>query len=76
MDGTFDNRGIFRDCRYPDRDLQNAPGKGRYAISNFTLTLNYDDGRVVQWALTGVGNKNPATENTILYIGTNPVYIN
>jgi hypothetical protein len=74
-DGSFDDRGIFvADCRYPNRHAQDAPGKGTYSISNFTLVLKYDDGRLVYKAFTGVADKDPVTENEIIYIGSNPFY--
>jgi hypothetical protein len=74
-DGSFDDHGIFvADCRYPDRHAQDAPGKGSYSISNFTLVLKYDDGRLVYKAFTGVADKNPVTDNEVIFIGTNPFY--
>jgi hypothetical protein len=74
-DGSFDDRGIFvADCRYPNRHTQDAPGKGTYSINNFTLVLKYDDGRLIYKAFTGVADKNPAADDYILYIGSNPFY--
>lgn len=74
-DGSFDDRGLFvSNCNTPNKNPQDAPGKGSYSISNYTITLKYSDGRLVYKAFTGVANKNPATENEVVYIGTNPVY--
>jgi hypothetical protein len=74
-DGSFDDRGIFvSDCNKPNKTAQDAPGKGTYLISNFTIILKYADGRTTQKAFTGVADKNPATDNEVIYIGTNPFY--
>lgn len=75
-DGTFDDRGVFvSNCNQPNKDPQNAPGKGAYTISNFSILLTYNDGHTVQKAFTGVADKNPAVQNEVIYIGTNPFYI-
>ncbi len=74
-DGHFDDRGIFvSDSRYPNRHPEDAPGKGVYSISNFTLVLRYDDGRVIYKAFTGVADRDPAINDEVIYIGTNPFY--
>jgi hypothetical protein len=74
-DGSFDDRGIFvSDCRYPNRHAQDAPGKGAYSISNFTIVFKYDDGRVIYKALSGTADKNPVMDDYVIYIGTNPFY--
>jgi hypothetical protein len=74
-DGSFDDRGIFvADCRLPNRHAQDAPGKGSYTIGNFTIVLKYDDGRVIYKAFSGTADKNPATDDYVIYIGTNPFY--
>jgi hypothetical protein len=74
-EGSFDDRGIFvADSRYPDRHAQDAPGKGNYSISNFTIVLKYDDGRTIYKAFSGVADRNPAVNDEVVYIGTNPFY--
>ena len=71
-DMTFDDRGIFvSDCNYPNRYPQDAPGKGIYSISNFTLILRYEDGRVVHKSFTGALMNDPFINNDIIYIGGN-----
>ena len=74
-DGSFDDRGIFvSDCSKPNRHAEDAPGKGKYSINNFTIVFKYDDGRVVYKAFTGVADKDPFNEDYVYYIGTNPFY--
>lgn len=74
-DGTFDDRGIFvSDCSQPNKNRQDTPGKGSYSISNFTIAFKYDDGRITYKAFSGVGNDNPATNNDVIFIGTNPFF--
>jgi hypothetical protein len=74
-DGSFDDHGIFvADCRYPNKHAEDAPGKGSYSISNFTLVLKYDDGHTVYKAFSGVADRNPAVNDEVVYIGTNPFY--
>ncbi len=55
LDGKFDDKGIFStNSFYLPEQLENydvpeeniAPGQGTYEITDFTLTLRYDDGRV------------------------------
>ncbi len=73
--GTFKDRGIFvSNSDYPNQYPKDAPGSGTYSINNFTLTLNYADGRRRTCALTGNFDKNPATDNRILYIAGNLYY--
>lgn len=69
-DMTFSDRGAFvSDCRYPGRDPQEAPGNGTYSISNFTLFLRYDDGRIIRKSFTGALMNDPLKDNRIIYIG-------
>jgi hypothetical protein len=76
-DGSFDDRGIFvADSRYPNKHAEDAPGKGTYSISNFTLILKYDDGRTIYKAFSGVADRDPAVNDEVVYIGTNPFYKN
>lgn len=73
--GRFDDRGIFvGDCRYPERYPEDAPGTGRYRIQDFTLVLEYADGRRRLVAFCGVMDKNPAVVDQVLYIGGNPFF--
>jgi hypothetical protein len=74
-DGSFDDRGIFiTDGECPTKNIKDASGTGTYSCNNFTLTLKYSDGRIVYKALTGVADKNPAVDDNVIYIGTNPFY--
>jgi len=52
-DGRFSDQGVLKDAAVMRRDvrggLQNddgAPGSGTYFVGNYTLRLNYSDGRV------------------------------
>jgi hypothetical protein len=74
-EGSFDDHGVFvADSRYPNKHAEDAPGEGTYSISNFTLVLKYDDGRTVYKAFSGVADRNPAVNDDVIYIGTNPFY--
>ncbi|TXI69363.1 MAG: hypothetical protein E6Q41_02680 [Cyclobacteriaceae bacterium] len=74
-DGSFDDRGIFvTNTTMPNQYPERAPGTGTYEILNFTLILNYRDGRTVYKPFSGAADKNPAKDNEGLYIGTNPFY--
>ena len=69
-DMKFDDRGAFvSDCRYPDRIHEDAPGKGTYRLNNFTLILEYDDGRIVHKSFTGALMNDPFINSDIIYIG-------
>lgn len=74
-DGIFIDYGLFvTNLSMPDQYPQNKPGKGTYSIRNYTLTLQYNDGRIIYKAFTGAADINPAKDNRVLYIGTNPYY--
>ncbi len=74
-DGIFIDYGLFvTNLSMPDQYPQNKPGKGTYSIRNYTLTLQYNDGRIIYKAFTGAADINPANDNRVLYIGTNPCY--
>jgi hypothetical protein len=74
-DGSFDDHGIFiTDGECPTKNIQDASGTGMYSCNNFTLVLKYTDGRIKYKALTGVADKNPAVDDNVIYIGTNPFY--
>lgn len=73
-DGSFHDFGIFQ-TQYDANCVTNSPndrkGKGTYSISNFTLTLNYQDGHQKQLFLTGLFDNDPATNNEILCVRGN-----
>lgn len=74
-DGSFTDHGIFvTNLSLPRQYPANAPGKGTYSISNFTVLLKYDDGRTTHKAFTGVADKDPAVDSKVIYIGTNPFF--
>ena len=56
----------------PDR----APGIGTYEINNFTLILNYDDGRIITKAFSGIFNNPVNSSSELVLIGGNPFYNN
>jgi hypothetical protein len=74
-DGSFIDRGAFLNaCGSPSTDPGDQPGEGTYSINNFTLTLNYKDGRFITKAFSGYRDKHPSTYNNIIYIGTHEFY--
>ncbi len=74
-DGSFTDHGIFvTNLSMPMQYPGNAPGKGTYSISHFTVLLKYDDGRTIHKAFTGIADKDPAVDNKMIYIGTNPFF--
>jgi hypothetical protein len=44
--GKFEDEGIFKHLQYEDPTKK--AGKGTYSIKNYSLYLNYDDGRPIQ----------------------------
>ncbi len=72
-DGTFTDRGAFvSNTNNPNEHPDRAPGNGTYSISNYTLTLNYADGRTIHKAFVG-GTKDPAKDDEVIYIATTPL---
>ncbi|MCC7377905.1 MAG: hypothetical protein IT255_00930, partial [Chitinophagaceae bacterium] len=72
---SFTDYGFFvTNLSNPNEAADRKPGKGTYAIKNFTLLLKYDDGRMVYKALTGAGSINPAKVDKVVYINENPCY--
>ena len=77
QDGSFLDLGAFVinftiPYQYPDR----APGIGTYEINNFTLILNYDDGRIITKAFSGIFNNPVNSSSELVLIGGNPFYNN
>jgi hypothetical protein len=67
--GQFTDKGIFvSDCRYPNQNPVDAPGSGTYQVADYTLILNYSDGRLVQRSFTGVVKGNPAVDNSLIFV--------
>lgn len=63
-DGSFTDYGVFtRDIFSPV-----PAGNGTYEISNYTLTLLYNNGTKYQTAFTGSLSLNPATNNQMISI--------
>ena len=74
-DGTFNDYGLFvTNLSMPYKEAERVPGKGTYAIKNFTLLLKYDDGRMVYKAFTGAGSVDPAKEDKVIYMNENAYY--
>ncbi len=74
-DGSFIDKGAFlRACGSPSTDAKDQPGEGTYNINNFTLTLKYNDGRVVSKAFAGIFDKNPAIDNKLLFMANIAFY--
>lgn len=73
--GTFNDQGIFvTDFLRPHKDPQRAPGNGTYEIKNFTLILNYSDGRKITKAFSGALNNQVTATSELVFIGGNPFY--
>lgn len=71
--GQFTDYGIFTiDLNEPDMNPQDAPGSGTYQIRDFTLILNYSDGRVVQKSFSIYKTVSPTAK--IIYINGNDRY--
>lgn len=71
--GTFIDYGIFTiDLNNPNAYPNDAPGSGTYQIRDFTLILNYSDGRVVQKSF--VQYKDVSPTKSIIYINGNERY--
>ncbi len=68
-DGTFIDNGIFSTSTY-----NCVSGKGIYSIENFTITFQYDDGRVVQRLFTAPPARNISSYDETLYLGQTPYY--
>lgn len=66
--GTFIDYGIFAiDLTNPNANPDDAPGSGTYQIRDYSLILNYSDGRVVQKSFSIY--KNVSSTPSIIYIG-------
>ena len=68
-DGTFIDNGIFSTSTY-----NCVSGKGTYSVENYTITFQYDDGRVVQRLFTAPPTRNIASHDETLYLGKTPFY--
>ncbi|MFV0606095.1 MAG: hypothetical protein ACK5NK_09665 [Niabella sp.] len=74
-DGTFIDDGLFvTNLSRPNEAPDRMPGKGTYAIKNFTILLKYDDGRMIYKAFTGAGSIDPAKDDKVFYMNENPYY--
>ena len=73
--GTFDDRGIsVMDLKNPYAFPDGAPGKGKYKIENYSIFLQYDDGRLKQLGFSGFLDKDPAIVTDAYFIGRNTYY--
>lgn len=71
--GQFTDYGMFAiDLNEPDMNPQDAPGSGTYQIRDFSLILNYSDGRVVQKSFAQY--KDVSSTKSIIYINGNDRY--
>ncbi len=72
---TFSDLGAFvTNFTAPYQDAQRAPGNGTYEIKDFTLILNYSDGRKITKAFSGVLNNKVTATSELVLIGGNPFY--
>jgi hypothetical protein len=66
--GTFIDYGIFAiNLNNPNANPDDAPGSGTYQTRDFSLILNYSDGRVVQKSFSIY--KTVSSTPSIIYIG-------
>ncbi|SDC58661.1 hypothetical protein [Niabella drilacis] len=73
--GTFNDQGAFiTNFTMPYQDPKRAPGNGTYEIKNFTLILNYSDGRKIAKAFSGVFNNAVTATAGMVFIAGNPFY--
>mgnify|MGYP001171482090 CR=1 FL=1 len=68
-DGTFNDKGIF------STNLNHCSGgKGTYSIENYTITLKYGDGRVVQRLFSAPPTRNISNYDETVFVGGTPYY--
>ncbi|HMM15984.1 MAG TPA: hypothetical protein PLS87_11305 [Ferruginibacter sp.] len=73
--GTFNDMGAFvTNFSTPYQDPQRAPGNGTYEIKNYTLILNYSDGRKITKAFNGAFDNQVTATSELVFIGGNPFY--
>ncbi|HMR91802.1 MAG TPA: hypothetical protein PKC69_05795 [Chitinophagaceae bacterium] len=73
--GTFRDMGAFViNFTMPNQYPERAPGNGTYEIKNFTLILNYEDGRKITKAFSGVFNNKVTAASELVLVGGNPFY--
>lgn len=73
--GTFNDMGAFvLNFTLPYQYSERAPGSGTYEIKNFTLILNYSDGRKITKAFSGIFNNQVTSNSGLVLIGGNPFY--
>ncbi len=74
-DGKFVDKGAFvLNFTMPDQYPERAPGNGSYEIKNFTLILNYSDGRKITKSFSGVFNNKVTATSELVLVGGNPFY--
>jgi hypothetical protein len=49
-------------------------GKGTYSIENYTITLKYGDGRVVQRLFSAPPTRNISNYDETVFVGGTPYY--
>lgn len=74
-DGRFDDRGIYVvNLKNPYANPEDAPGKGKYRIENYSIFLIYDDGRLKQLGFSGFLDKDPTNVTEAYFMGRNIYY--
>jgi hypothetical protein len=68
-DGHFTDNNFIGEYR---QDTLSGPGSGTYEIKNFTITLKYSDGRIINKSFTAFLDENPSTSK-VFYIGNRDV---
>ena len=53
-DGRFEDKGILMVLDISAKEWEQRAGKGKYEISDYTLSLRYDDGRIRNYSITGL----------------------
>lgn len=75
LNGSFTDKGAFvTNFTIPYQYPEKAPGNGNYEIKNFTLILNYSDGRKITKSFSGVLNNSVTATSELIFVGGNPFY--
>ncbi len=73
--GSFTDKGAFvTNFTMPYQNADRAPGNGTYEIKNFTLTLNYADGRKITKSFNGALNNKVTATSELVFVAGNPFY--
>lgn len=66
QNGTFDDAGLFNSFLNDNNQDNTDNGPGTYQLKDFSLLLNYQDGRVKQVSFTVPASESSTNSNLIL----------